>query len=575
MHFSIKVKLGLVFFVFFLTTAVLGTIGVHSLMNVNTKTDLIVGNWMPSLSVSKDMETLTNEYRVLLFKHIASGEAQAKQGYEGQIQWVGARMDDAFQHYGSLIESDETTTEAERQADRDSIGSIKKDWDAYRDEARKALSLSNSGKQEEAMRWQAEKCLPYIESAQKKIEEVVQFNEEGSVAIGKEVEATYESSRLVLAVVAVIALLFGSCVIFLIGKDIAAAIRQLLLVSREIAKGNLRVSAKVNTRDELGELAKASNQMAENIRDLITQIQTSAEQVAASSQELTASADQSARVTQDIAKSITHVSAITSGQVETVTVATGYMDTMATGIETSSSTLCVAAEKTKAVVDQAKQGTDTIDGAVRQMNSIEETVNQLAAVVLKLGNRSKEIGQIVDTISGIAGQTNLLALNAAIEAARAGEMGKGFAVVAEEVRKLAEQSQEAAKEIEGLITEIQTDTDQAVAAMDKGTQEVKAGAGVVQNAGAAFTQICEMVNVVNQQAEDMTKTMKELAEGTQVVVSSIQKIDDTSKSVAGESQSVSAATEEQSASMEEIAASSRNLAQQAQELTQMSSRFTI
>jgi len=123
------------------------------------------------------------------------------------------------------------------------------------------------------------------------------------------------------------------------------------------------------------------------------------------------------------------------------------------------------------VVDRANDGGQTIELAIAQMGKIETTVNSSAQVVSKLGERSKEIGQIVATISGIAGQTNLLALNAAIEAARAGEQARGFTVVAEEVRKLAEQSQEATKKIAVLIGEIQGDTDNAVVAMNNGTRE--------------------------------------------------------------------------------------------------------
>ncbi|MBP2651690.1 MAG: mcpB 7 [Firmicutes bacterium] len=209
------------------------------------------------------------------------------------------------------------------------------------------------------------------------------------------------------------------------------------------------------------------------------------------------------------------------------------------------------------------------------MGQIEQTVNTSAQVVTKLGQRSKEIGQIVDTISGIASQTNLLALNAAIEAARAGEQGRGFAVVAEEVRKLAEQSQDAAKKIAQLIGEIQVDTDKAVVAMDNGTREVKTGADVVNTAGAAFGEIASLVTAVSDQVREISAAMQQMATGSQQIVGSVKKIDDLGKKSAGEAQGVSAAAEEQLASMEEIASSSQSLAQLAQKLQAEINTFRI
>ena len=216
-----------------------------------------------------------------------------------------------------------------------------------------------------------------------------------------------------------------------------------------------------------------------------------------------------------------------------------------------------------------------MDKAVVQMAHIEQTVIASAQVVAKLGDRSKEIGQIVDTISGIAGQTNLLALNAAIEAARAGEQGRGFAVVAEEVRKLAEQSQEAAKQIATLIGEIQSETDQAVVAMNNGTREVKLGAEVVNASGQSFQEITGLVMQVSGQVKEISAAIEQMASGSQQIVESVKQIDELSKTASGEAQTVSAATEEQSASMEEIASSSQALANLAQNLRQAVSKFQI
>lgn len=224
---------------------------------------------------------------------------------------------------------------------------------------------------------------------------------------------------------------------------------------------------------------------------------------------------------------------------------------------------------------RAQTGAGQIDKAVSQMDSIEKTVSQSAMVVAKLGERSKEIGQIVETIGGIAGQTNLLALNAAIEAARAGEQGRGFAVVADEVRKLAEQSQEAAKQISDLIGEIQADTTQAVSAMENGTREVTAGSSVVRESGRIFGEIRDMVANVGGQIQDITVATQGVKVGNREIIDLMHEIETVVKAGAAHAETVSAATEEQLASMEEIASAAQVLNGVAQELQSAVGRFDL
>lgn len=382
-----------------------------------------------------------------------------------------------------------------------------------------------------------------------------------------EVTSAVNSLSMILFTAAIICILLGSFVIVYISIGFTRPITKMRDEALLLAEGDLRYRENnINSKDEIGQLAEAFGQMSAKLRNLVVNVQSKAETVAASSEELTASADQSAQAANQVAISITDVATGVSEQMEAARETTAVVEQMVTNIQQIAVNANLVAAQSGKAVDNAKDGGQAVERAIVQMGKIETTVNSSAQVVIKLGERSKEIGQIVATISGIAGQTNLLALNAAIEAARAGEQGRGFAVVAEEVRKLAEQSQEAAKKIAELIGEIQGDTDKAVAAMNDGTREVKNGTDVVNTAGASFREIVNLVSEVSSQVKDISVAMQQMAVGSQQIVGSVKKIDELGKMSAGETQSVSAAAEEQLASMEEIASSSQALAKLADDL---------
>jgi methyl-accepting chemotaxis protein len=375
-------------------------------------------------------------------------------------------------------------------------------------------------------------------------------------------------------IVAVLAIAF--VLIALFARRIAAPIRVIEAAADKIAAGDLtQTSIGISSNDEIGRLAKSFETMTHNVRSLIRRIADESQHLAASAEQLTASAGQSSQAANQIAASIASVSEGADVQLRAAEEAAAAVERMSAGIEQVAAVANQSADQAGQAADKAQYGGQSVDKAVSQMTQIEETVNSSAKVVAKLGERSKEIGEIVATISGIAGQTNLLALNAAIEAARAGEQGRGFAVVAEEVRKLAEQSEEAAKKIADLIGEIQEDTDKAVVAMDSGTREVKTGAEVVNAAGAAFREIAGLVTVVSGQIKESTAAIQGIAGGSRQIVGAVKKIDELGRNSASEAQSVSAAAEEQLAAMEEIASSSEALARLAQDLQTAIAQFRL
>lgn len=382
--------------------------------------------------------------------------------------------------------------------------------------------------------------------------------------------------QLIIIIVNILITIVGVIIGLGVSRKISKPLTLVTDAAAKIADGDLtQPPIVITSSDEVGQLAQSFNQMTVHLRQIISKLAVSAENMAASSEEMTASADQSAQAATQVAISITEIAQGSQQQLRAVTRSSAAVQNMSAGVQQIAATANAVATSSSQAATTAQIGTASIEKAVNQMLKIEQTVSSSAQLVTVLGGRSQEIGQIVDTISGIAGQTNLLALNAAIEAARAGEQGRGFAVVAEEVRKLAEQSQEAAKQISVLISQIQGETNHAVTAMDAGSREVQLGADIVTATGQAFTDIVSAVSDVSTQIADITRAIQDLADGSQKIVDSVNEIDQISKSTASETETVSAATEEQSASMEEIASSSQALAHLAEELNTAVRTFRI
>ncbi len=359
-------------------------------------------------------------------------------------------------------------------------------------------------------------------------------------------------------------------------RRISRPLASVVTAANSIASGDLNYTIKTyNRQDEVGQLLKAFAAMADNLRNVITQVAKSSEQLAAASQQLTASAEQSAQAAGQVASTVTEVAVGASNQVAAVDGSLRVVQEMATAVNHIVTNTKAMSAKSDETSQAASLGGDAVKEATNQMQAINRSVRHSAEVVQKLGASSQQIGEIVDVITEIAGQTNLLALNAAIEAARAGEQGRGFAVVAEEVRKLAEQSHEAAQKIAVIIQEIQVETGKAVAVMNQGMTEVTRGSDVITATGQRFGNIVALVHELNSQIQEVTTTSQQLLTSSTSVANSVESIKTIAAETAGNTQTISASTEEQSASMQEIASSSQSLSRMAEEMQNAINRFKV
>jgi len=341
-------------------------------------------------------------------------------------------------------------------------------------------------------------------------------------------------------------------------------------VAGKAQSGDLTVRADIRTRDEMAELGERFNEMLAMLGQMVSQVAVTAKEVNSAAEQLSQGTEESVKVTEQIAAAIEQVAAGTDNQAKSVEETSHEISKMSSDVRQVDEHVAGVAEASEQAKQAALDGTRAIEKTVEQMQAIDKAVSASADTVKTLGERSSEIGQIVTVITGIAEQTNLLALNAAIEAARAGEQGRGFAVVAEEVRKLAEQSGEAAEKISVLIKEIQGQTKNAVSAMADGTVEVQQGLVVVRQAGNSFNEIRDAIGNVARRAGEVAAKAHTMTSAVNRAASAVENISSIAQESAAGSQEVAAGTEQQTANMEELAASAaalKEIAGRLQELT--------
>lgn len=349
--------------------------------------------------------------------------------------------------------------------------------------------------------------------------------------------------------------LIGFMAAFLIAYTVHVPLRRIGLALNRASEGDLTHNIPVLANDEVGQLAKRTNIMMEKMSELITKTKELAHNVSEANDQLLKRSEISATLMEDMATQAEEMNSNTSLQADLTSKSKVTISEMSTVIQHVAENAQEVSTSAFSATNMAQDGGKQIDMAIKQIAIISDTVNSTANIVEDLGNKSQEIGQIVDLITNIASQTNLLALNAAIEAARAGEQGRGFAVVAEEVRKLAEESEEAAKRIALLIEQIQDESTKAVDAMQSGTKEVANGTEVVAKAGEAFEHIILAVEKVNEQIQEMSAASQQMAASAETAIDSMEQTTIAAESNATLARQISEMAEEQMAGSQEINAS--------------------
>ena len=552
--------------------------GVFAYHSVGELDDLNTGiNQRTTLvATSNRVAQAMQKTRLYVFYQVVSVDPAKKHDFAQKVQDSRQEVEDAF---NALREAKKSTDFGSPDITKQALSELDAEqglWENYKRLSQAGDAMKDSNNREEA---EAAILSPEIVKAFDAAVAGINQDAQNCIKDAATQKERSQAKEAQIAVITIVSLLLvialTLAVLYWLRREINNAVQGFLQAVRRAAGGDLSVHAPVENQDEFGEMATAFNGMIDNMRSMTKKIQDTAAFVSDTSEQLTANANQSAEATQSVAQSITEVAESAAVQMDSLGETKHEIDALSDGISQAVSRIATIRKNIEDTVERANEGNELVKSTVEQMNTISETVDQSAQIVEKLGQRSQEIGEIISTISGIAEQTNLLALNAAIEAARAGENGRGFAVVAEEVRKLAEESQQAAQQIGDLISSIQTETEQAVSAMKDGREQAEKGLENVSSTGQGFSRILELIRICSDDSAQITDTMQVLDGRIHTIVNLSENVNNSAKRASDASQNVSAATEEQAAGMEEIAASSRGLADSAKNLKEESVKFKV
>jgi methyl-accepting chemotaxis protein len=485
---------------------------------------------------------------------------------EARFTVVGRQADDLRSDYKELPD----LTPAERQQIL-TIAALHAEV-----EVRYALAhaVYDLGRPAEA-RMMVDSAAPVVKKLETTIRRISAEQAEKLSEAATELRETGQNRQDLLLVVLTLALGFGTWIIHAALRGINQPLGRLIGAARQLGAGDLRVQIDGRMLQEFDSLGNAFNAMAGQLRTLVLETVSIAEQIQASAFDLSGISEEVAASSGEVATAMVEITRGAEGQSEGLQATTHALNEMGRRTHGMKSASREVSQLSSQIHDVASHSKGRVLDAISTLLELRGVVQRSSSEVRELDHASAQINRFVETITAIARQTNLLALNAAIEAARAGEHGRGFAVVAEEVRKLADGSSRAAQEVAQVVQEIHARVNGLVAIMERGSEQVAGVEAVSQSASEALEGILGTISEIRVATERVAETVAGNQEVLYTVEAGLSEVSGTAEAHAASAHQVAAAAEEQSAATEEMSAASAQLLDAADRMKELVSGLKV
>ncbi|NLD97148.1 MAG: methyl-accepting chemotaxis protein [Synergistaceae bacterium] len=566
---NMKVR-GKILFLVVLMIVLLGAVG-YTGYHFNTKAAQGIEGMYEDrlLPVSWLIDTIANAALIKgnVYALMLTADDRENESLNAEIGAWAARNDENLNNYSKTDLLD---------YEKDHLATARQTLQEWRKGWGKTRELAMANKNQEAYAQFTQEALPHLVRFQEEINGLADFNRKTAEEINAQntsdtKTALYMIVGIVLAAV-VLALLFG----LFIASRISAPLRTVVELAGRASNGDLTIGREefgIATRDELGIMADALAEMVAKQREAMRSIAASAEKLGSNAEEFAALAEESNAGVEESRAGVDDVSSQMESLAASSEEINASVEEVASGAQSSAQKGTEMANEVEQARLAGEEGTKAVEKAVASINGVAKESERSAQQVKSLGDRAREIQSFVTQIGGIADQTNLLALNAAIEAARAGEAGRGFAVVAEEVRKLAEESNEAAKQIAALAAGITKDLDSVVTSSEQGAKASKDSSVLAEETRETIGRMMEALSRISMATQDLAAVSEEQAASSEEIASAIQNIASRVSAAASSSDMVRGQMAEVGASAERVAQGSEELAGLAEDLKKLVGGF--